>query len=568
MRTLNMGADVFESDGSLRLDALAEHLDGVAFEESSVSAEGVPIGPRGAFEMGTTSLVLERMSRVEIPADGSTEEVPLLVVDLAVRSADRIPVSVDGELRQATVRISLAGETKQEGTLSISAETLSFEVPATVQIALVRDGTPIRTTTVETNLTGTNGTWRRAPGCPAEALSVPRFPAELCVEARLTSSLFELALRPPGPLEDRPPAEIHPEAVVSDAVGSIARRAVIGRGARIGAGAVVGPNARIGENAVVGDSALVGENTRIAPGSVLDANAVVDGEGRLQERVRLGRDVVIGRGVTLGDSSFVGAGTRIGGRSTIGAGVTIGADVRGERRLTVGTGVQIAPGLFLTRGAEIAAGTQVVESRIRCSELVEGSPVSSPSACEAAGGWIYGYVPLPEVYSARSVAPGERVEPLDPDSLPAELAGLQADVDSAGSGDPEGPIDGRTYTDDTYDCDDFASDLEEALTAQGYEATMTCYWCYEDNPDHTWYNWLWTSETVNTSAHCLTDVHADGRLIWIEPQTGEVGVDLDFDGDGRVEYIETHGGGNTDDDCRIEVYADRRAGEDAGIDYD
>ena len=111
----------------------------------------------------------------------------------------------------------------------------------------------------------------------------------------------------------------------------------------------------------------------------------------------------------------------------------------------------------------------------------------------------------------------------------------------------------NVYVKDTYDCDDFAGDLEIKLTALGYDATFTVYWCKEKNGTYT--------------AHALTDVHAlDGTVVWIEPQTGKV-ADLDFDGDGTVETSTTHGSHRkaTDGNCRIEFYDSRAAAETAGV---
>lgn len=115
-------------------------------------------------------------------------------------------------------------------------------------------------------------------------------------------------------------------------------------------------------------------------------------------------------------------------------------------------------------------------------------------------------------------------------------------------------IPAKNYTPGTYDCDDFADDLEKNLTGKGYNATFTVYWCYDENG-------------TNTLSHAVTDVHApDGSLIFIEPQTGEI-IDLDFDGDGTVETRDSHPVNitYTDDDCEIEVYGSRSEAVDAGV---
>lgn len=128
------------------------------------------------------------------------------------------------------------------------------------------------------------------------------------------------------------------------------------------------------------------------------------------------------------------------------------------------------------------------------------------------------------------------------------VANLTRDVVSTGVNNTE-------YVNRTFDCDDFAEALERNLTALGYNATYTVYWC---------------TRGATRSGHCVTDVHApDGTLVFIEPQTNRI-VNLDFDGDGVVETRNHHPAGimNTDDDCAIEVYEDSAAAAAAGAPRD
>lgn len=104
----------------------------------------------------------------------------------------------------------------------------------------------------------------------------------------------------------------------------------------------------------------------------------------------------------------------------------------------------------------------------------------------------------------------------------------------------------RIYNATAYDCDDFADDMERWLQTHGYNATYTQFVKYLGN-----------SSTVDY-VHAVIDVHLPGgSIIWIEPQTGEV-INLDFDGDGRVEanvnspYVNGHH--PTDDNAKIYVY--------------
>jgi len=119
-------------------------------------------------------------------------------------------------------------------------------------------------------------------------------------------------------------------------------------------------------------------------------------------------------------------------------------------------------------------------------------------------------------------------------------------------------VQNNNYTVGSYICMDFAHDLERNLTARGYTATWTAFWCYggPGNPAPT--------------AHAVTDVHlSDGRTIWIEPQTGQI-INMDMDGDGVVEY--NNGGyipgmnmGTTDDNCKISFFSDRATAAAAGV---
>ncbi len=110
-----------------------------------------------------------------------------------------------------------------------------------------------------------------------------------------------------------------------------------------------------------------------------------------------------------------------------------------------------------------------------------------------------------------------------------------------------------TWVAEVHDCDDFATELGEALRTLGYSTTFTAYWCLDK--DGRKYK----------SGHAVTDVHApDGTVTWIEPQNARIiSAQLDFDGDGYVEAVTGHDlpHTTTDGNCRIEVYADRAAAE-------
>ena len=121
----------------------------------------------------------------------------------------------------------------------------------------------------------------------------------------------------------------------------------------------------------------------------------------------------------------------------------------------------------------------------------------------------------------------------------------------------ESNVSNQTYTAGTYDCDDFADDLEKNLTAAGYNATFTALWCYDG-----------AGNTIR--AHAVTDVHApDGSLVFIEPQSGQI-INMDADGDGVVEARTHHEKKrkDTDNRCEIEVFDNQAAASAAGAPID
>ncbi|GEM_PF-4827042 len=108
----------------------------------------------------------------------------------------------------------------------------------------------------------------------------------------------------------------------------------------------------------------------------------------------------------------------------------------------------------------------------------------------------------------------------------------------------------------TYDCDDFASDLERELDGQGYDASFTL---------------IWRHDGMNNIGHAVTDVHpTGGGVIFIEPQTGMI-IELDENMDGVVGFRDsTHSPATmlTEGMSEIEVYMDRAAAEVTGAPID
>lgn len=115
-------------------------------------------------------------------------------------------------------------------------------------------------------------------------------------------------------------------------------------------------------------------------------------------------------------------------------------------------------------------------------------------------------------------------------------------------------VPGMTYMATTYDCDDFANDLEQELDMAGYDATFTTLW--RDN---------------GMTGHAVTDVHTtSGGIIFVEPQNGMI-IDLDESMDGMVGYRDgTHSDEImlTEGMSEIEVYMDRNSAVMAGVTLD
>lgn len=117
----------------------------------------------------------------------------------------------------------------------------------------------------------------------------------------------------------------------------------------------------------------------------------------------------------------------------------------------------------------------------------------------------------------------------------------------------------KQYEEDSYDCDDFASDLEKAFEGLVPGAgTFTYIACDFDEEENDY-----------TSAHAITDVHGDGAIAWIEPQNGQQ-VNLDKDGDGMVTFATDFSGYSSPNEggCFVAVFESAQAAQDAGLTLD
>jgi UDP-3-O-[3-hydroxymyristoyl] glucosamine N-acyltransferase len=167
--------------------------------------------------------------------------------------------------------------------------------------------------------------------------------------------------------DTRPPAGVHPRAVVADDAivapdASVGPLAVVGGGARIGARTIVHAHAAIGAHADIGDDCVI--HARVS----------------IRERVKIGNRVVVQDGAVIGSDGFGFArrpdgshakipqvgGVVIEDDVEIGANTTIDRPAVGETRIQSGAKidnlVQIAHGVTIGRNVLLAAQVGIAGS--------------------------------------------------------------------------------------------------------------------------------------------------------------------------------------------------------------
>jgi len=204
----------------------------------------------------------------------------------------------------------------------------------------------------------------------------------------------------------------------------------------------------------------------------------------------------------------------------------------------------------------------VCEETFTCCTLEECF-ISTIDECRSLGGAVMNCIRFPEGSAVPSPDVNATFNQTNRTSTnPATtqfIANLTRAISTSG-------VHNNTYNATSYDCDDFAHDLERNLTSLGFNATYTYYWCVTAPP---------SGYSVGGAApygHAVTDIHApDGTITFIEPQTGQI-VDLDFDGDGTVETRSNEHVNNldavTDDNCAIQIFEDAAAAAAAGAPQD
>lgn len=201
--------------------------------------------------------------------------------------------------------------------------------------------------------------------------------------------------------EDRPPAGVHPLAVVEGSVegASIGPFVYVGKGAVVGAGTVVQPHVYVGPNATVGrdctlmagsvvmDGCVVGDRVWLNPGVVvggegfgfvptskghvkipqtgravvaddveIGSNSVVDraamGDTTVGAGTKIDNFVQVGHGAEVGKANLLVSYAGIAGSTRTGTGVVFAARASALGHLDVGDGVQLGACALLTEDAK------------------------------------------------------------------------------------------------------------------------------------------------------------------------------------------------------------------------
>lgn len=580
--SLPPGNDLFHTVGGQVIPVVPANFFGPGSDPFApvIPLQGVPIGTGGGFEMGNTDTLVRRTEGADIPV-GTQAAVPIQILQLQLHSLQPIVVTYSGGSPESwNVDLSIAPAAPQgQGAMTIrpaqGALTGSFDMVYPCSVTLMfTSAREVRTLTLppmELRLAkpGTCGN----PSQFVDRMPYPDalMPWQLGFQSfSLSAAQFQVTLEPANLIVTHPPPFIAPGAIV-DQGAFIARNAVISQGAHIHTGAVVGPNCFIGPNVRVFSGAYLGEGCQIQSGSVLGANSIVDDQSQIGFGTVIGPGCTLAGGLRCGNNVQIGPGTTIGNDAVLRDGVRIGGNCSIGHNVTIDAGAIVADGVYVANTAHIQPGAHVNEGLFRCSVNLGGTFIGTPSACEAAGGFVFGQAPH-RAGNGRAVNGFQlNVIPFDPKNPGAWLDNLLDDVARAGAGpDPDGdgpltaplPIKDRPYVEETYDCDDYAGDLERALTAMGYDATFTFIIVYVENPKWTAENAAWTAKMIEDEDqnHCVTDVHSPQGVVWIEPQSGEI-ISLDQDGDGKVGTANAAGTAMTEGNTRVEVYDSQAAAE-------
>lgn len=214
----------------------------------------------------------------------------------------------------------------------------------------------------------------------------------------------------------RPPAEIHPTAV-------IASDARIGEGVAIGAHVVIQPGVTIGDGVCIHPNVVIYPDAVIGDRTVLHANCVI------HERTMVGNDCVIHAGAVIGSEGFGFVPTREGwfkmeqsGHTVLEDGVEIGCNSTvdrpavGETRIGrntkldnlvhIGHGCQVGQACAMAAQVGIAGGVKVGNRVILAGQVgVSNNTEIGDGAQAAAQAGVHGMLPAGQVVGGSPALP-------------------------------------------------------------------------------------------------------------------------------------------------------------------
>ena len=619
MHSLPVGVDLMQTTFAA-LDFTIEPLPPDFFNPGSepffgiVELQGAPIGTFGAFETGTTDTVVHRAEHSLLRTPPDAAQIDIEIVALSLVSIAPIEVNTFTGTEFWDVEVQLVPSEPGSSNLGqMDIQTIDpvigvcdMAVPVELAIVFIRQGFgDTRVLPLSTELVGNAGNITDVLNSTAASLLVPFLSTAFGISINLDSPVLHMACDPAQFDPGRPGPIIDPGATVDPGVGSLGRFCHLYTGSSVGPGVVVGPLAQIRQNSQINADTLVGEFADIGPDCNVGPGALIGSNTSLGALCQVGPGAIVGPGCVLGDGVIVGANAEVGPGSSIGNGTFVGQDTTISFGANIGQNCAIDDGLFLASEALVPAGEHLTEGLFKCSEPLSGNYTGTSSECEDAGGVVScasDKLSVSELSSSThdKQAPGTEVVPVPtdpcdpntPDWVTEAIEDLKEnthhDPCSSTTSDPNIPIPDRDYDPnaDGYTCGDFAHDAERGLSeisdpcdpnSKKYDnVTITYYWKYKPNPAYKPAqgdkkgNRKWLSD----GAHALIDIHKDGKMVWLEPQTGAApNPDLDFDDDGKVEYWDNPGKTKpnpppdsvmSDNNAIIEVYPDRETAEKAG----
>lgn len=235
-------------------------------------------------------------------------------------------------------------------------------------------------------------------------------------------ALGQLCSRIEQQLWPKPPAGIHPSAVVSEDA-EIAATATIGPQCLVEAGAVVGDRAHLQAQVFVGSNAQVGDDSWLMPGVILGAECRVGERVRLQSGVIVGSDgfgyeFVEGRhnkvpqvgSVVIGNDVEVGANSTIDrarfSQTVIGEGTKIDNLVQIAHNVVIGKHCILCAQVGISGSAilddyVVLGGQAGVAGHIKLGKGVKSGGKAGITSDVEAGAFVNGYPAIPYMQERR-----------------------------------------------------------------------------------------------------------------------------------------------------------------------